>query len=1516
MHVVSEDDRPPLGDVLHRESHGSRIRTAAMWIANRIANYRSWDSGPRVTLDSLEKGGAGLVLSVLYSPFSEIDLKRRYASPPQQQYPKDLFEQLERVEDDLEKIDPRYARHLIVRSSEDLDAAIEGDRIGFVHCVEGGFHLGAETDQVRETVSRLADAGVAYITLAHLFWRRVATNAPAIPYIPDHVYDFFFPQETDDPLSELGSVAVEEMYRRNILIDISHMRADAIDATFQIVERLDAETGAAPTDHPIVATHTGLRLREDGQQYNLSKDTVERIEARGGVIGLIMAQHQLNDGVRRTRTTSFDQSFKVITAHLDKLREWTGSHAYSALGTDLDGFIKPTMGGIETAADLAKLRPALEKHYDAGAAEDILWGNAERVLRTALAKRAASWSAPRAPRPPPARCGPSMPGLALSGGGHRAAFFHIGALARLAELEHLRRIRAISTVSGGSIVGALYYLHVKALLEAKLDEEILDVHYGDAVHSVLRIYREAAARNVRGRALLDYGRDLRLASPKFSRTNRIAELFDAWFYRPIRYDTTTGRFVQAPTGKVVMEDLVIRPFSDGEQLECFDPGSDENADRYAPVPILVINATTLNTGHSFHFKPDGVGETTLQAPDEADVDHNERLESTPYNEIPPERRTHSVGTAVAASSAFPGGLAPLPLGGLYEVDGQPSIVQLTDGGVTDNQGVDALLDLNCDHLIVSDASAQMRDVAKPVVRIPALLARVGSIAGRTSREQRLKRAEAVLQGEDEKLELMHLQSGLPVVTEPVIAPGKKATSVPAKSGATGIDSRAQTALARMRTDLDAFSDIEAASMMCLGYRATGAAYEDLKVPAGWWFETIDERLQDLEDPLLRRLRISSSRFGRPLLLFLTWLTLGGWIRRGIGKLLGALAGLALIAGLVAVGVALKDQDVPGTMLYASIASVVAGTLIYAKADVRWLRSPSRVIFDVLVPFGLAITGVLSLSSVAVLADGALHRAWGSTERGIGRWALRAAWQTFTRLVPALLVMAGVIAAGGALFVLVLDKLLNGPVSLDNLVLFHIAGPILAAGLGAALISGVILLIGNWLADLRRALAVGVGVVLAAIALVGALVAATRLQSALGHRGGLPPTLTAAYLTMAGVALAVALIVSACLAFALRRIAHWRNVEGTILPVGMALVVSVLLALTTVLQDDPVSPEPSSSVSERADLLQLHPSMPDRAQATRYRPELLFDSSESRKPLDVESFLLPAPGSDQPAQQICDPDCHDLTNPQDLQELANADPSNVLHLDASGGTTAQPIYYDRTLHRSKTYLDYWVFYGFNDSPVLPSLTCMSGLAIADATCFDHEGDWEGVTVVLDGKADPEAVVYAMHSGTTLFHWDVLTARWKALSARGIALPDPKAGDGIHPLVFVAHGSHASYPVPCGTEIELSCKQFESDVPDGQRDGAEPWSGNSSCGGCVKRFPLRADGTPASWAAFPGRWGQASCTVGLKLCSRSKGPPSPSFQDRYLKPWRAPNCDGLLPPIPQRPRPCGVKCCRPPTPEASP
>ena len=49
-------------------------------------------------------------------------------------------------------------------------------------------------------------------------------------------------------------------------------------------------------------------------------------------------------------------------------------------------------------------------------------------------------------------------GLALSGGGFRAAAFHLGTLKKLHQLNVLDKVDVISTISGGAIIGAAYCL--------------------------------------------------------------------------------------------------------------------------------------------------------------------------------------------------------------------------------------------------------------------------------------------------------------------------------------------------------------------------------------------------------------------------------------------------------------------------------------------------------------------------------------------------------------------------------------------------------------------------------------------------------------------------------------------------------------------------------------------------------------------------------------------------------------------------------------------------------------------------------------------------------------------------------------------------------------------------------------------------------------------------------------------------------------------------------------------------
>src|SRR5204862_2799711 len=93
-------------------------------------------------------------------------------------------------------------------------------------------------------------------------------------------------------------------------------------------------------------------------------------------------------------------------------------------------------------------------------------------------------------------------GLALSGGGFRASLFHIGVLARLAELDVLRHVEVLSCVSGGSIIGAYYYLEIRKLFREKAPKHISRQHYINIVQRVAREFLVGVQTNVRTRMAL------------------------------------------------------------------------------------------------------------------------------------------------------------------------------------------------------------------------------------------------------------------------------------------------------------------------------------------------------------------------------------------------------------------------------------------------------------------------------------------------------------------------------------------------------------------------------------------------------------------------------------------------------------------------------------------------------------------------------------------------------------------------------------------------------------------------------------------------------------------------------------------------------------------------------------------------------------------------------------------------------------------------------------------------------
>ena len=380
MHLVSKDDNPHGASASWFRRVRDGLEGFATELLSHFLNNPGWLSGWRVDLDQLEKGQARIVCSVLYWPPAEFDFNRGYGSDPEPGYFEELQEQLRFVESDLKRQDPAGDRHVVVRKADDLN---DDQRVLFVHCVEGGFHLGPDEDAIDGNVRWLAKQGVAYITIAHLFYRGVAANSPAIPLISDETYNKVFHQDPDIGLTKLGEALVRAMYRHGVLVDVSHMRQDAIDETFALIEKLDAETGADPCEYPVIASHIGVRdVVEQAQSYNLSADTIRRIHARCGVVGLILAQHQLGD------TKDEEQSKEVLRNHIDAIAAAAGGHDCTALGSDLDGYINPTLKGIDQPDDFPKLEGWIrDATPDAAAADAILHGNARRVLAQALGSR-------------------------------------------------------------------------------------------------------------------------------------------------------------------------------------------------------------------------------------------------------------------------------------------------------------------------------------------------------------------------------------------------------------------------------------------------------------------------------------------------------------------------------------------------------------------------------------------------------------------------------------------------------------------------------------------------------------------------------------------------------------------------------------------------------------------------------------------------------------------------------------------------------------------------------------------------------------------------------------------------------------------------------------------------------------------------------------------------------------------------------------------------------------------------
>ncbi len=226
--------------------------------------------------------------------------------------------------------------------------------------------------------------------------------------------------------------------------------------------------------------------------------------------------------------------------------------------------------------------------------------------------------------------------LCLSGGGYKAAAFHLGVLTYLHRIQVLQQVEILSTVSGGTLTGLAYTYSLK---KGKSFEEFY-FGFRDFLSSV----------NLVKLSLANIGRRSDTAQGFRNLITSIADVYDEKMF-------SGDRFI------LLWQEPAIH------------------------LQEIIFNATEFRTGVDFRF--------LKSQDDEAKIGNgNVNISLADAQKI-------RLADIAAASSCFPGGFEPLAFPYDFRWPGNvipPSLTEefvkalpLLDGGVYDNQGIDAAL---------------------------------------------------------------------------------------------------------------------------------------------------------------------------------------------------------------------------------------------------------------------------------------------------------------------------------------------------------------------------------------------------------------------------------------------------------------------------------------------------------------------------------------------------------------------------------------------------------------------------------------------------------------------------------------------------------------------------------------------------------------------------------------------------------------------------------------------------------
>lgn len=273
------------------------------------------------------------------------------------------------------------------------------------------------------------------------------------------------------------------------------------------------------------------------------------------------------------------------------------------------------------------------------------------------------------------------------------------------------------------------------------------------------------------------------------------------------------------------------------------------------------------------------------------------------------------------------------------------------------------------------------------------------------------------------------------------------------------------------------------------------------------------------------------------------------------------------------------------------------------------------------------------------------------------------------------------------------------------------------------------------------------------------------------------------------------------------------------------------------------PSPATLLARHVPILVLHP-------AERVAPApvdgFVEDADLQRRgPTGWETVggALPAGGADMRLDQRS---CRASDGPD----------ATSCYVAAQAAHHAGPVVYGAALRRgNRIDLQYWIWYPWDVySPTVPPGDLWQV----------HEGDWEAVSVILDLTGKPLLAGYSQHGKGTRRDWARVPKR------------------GVHPLVYVALGSHANYfragePLLDPRIVDPALLSVVAAY------GVKPVD-HTGGGPTVRPVLVPVTRTSPSWMTFAGTWGETGYLHVPDNTPIAGGgrPRGPAFQAL----WRAP------------------------------